>query len=146
MDSQSQRAAIIEFHARGNRICDIVRQLGIHKRTVSRTLYRFYELGNLEDCPQSGRPTTAYTPLNRNIIRNRIRRNSKRSKRKRARHLRIDEKNVRNNIKKKLKLYSYKMLKAHLLTGKMKRDRLQKAKNLKCRFGRGAHRTIVFFR
>ena len=36
------------------------------------------------------------------------------------------------------------MQKAHLLTEKMKRDRLKKAKNLKRRFGRGAHRTILF--
>jgi hypothetical protein len=36
------------------------------------------------------------------------------------------------------------MQKAHLFTEKMKRDRLKKAKNLKRRFGRGAHRTILF--
>lgn len=144
MNNQSRRAAIIELHLRGNRNCEIVRQLGIDKRTVSRAISRFRELGGLEDRPRAGRPATADTPRNRNIIRNRIRRNSKRSKRKMARDLRIDEKSVRNIVKKKLKLHSYKMQKAHLLTEKMKRDRLKKAKKLKRRFGRGAHRTILF--
>jgi len=144
MNNQSQRAAIIELHSSGNRICEIVRQLGIAKGTVCRTISRFRELGNLEDRPRSGRPTTADTPRNRNIIRNRIRRNSKRSKRKMARDLQIDEKSVRNIVKKKLKLHSYKMQKAHLLTEKMKQDRLKKAEDLKRRFGRGAHRTILF--
>ena len=36
------------------------------------------------------------------------------------------------------------MQKVHLLTEKMQRNRRKKAKNLKCRFGRGAHRTILF--
>ncbi len=145
MNNQSQHAEIIELHSRRNRICEIVRQLGIDKRTVSRIICGFRELGDLEDRPRSEWPTTADTPRNRNIIRNRIRRNPKRSMRKLARNMGIHEKSVRNIFKKKPKLYSYKVQKAHLLTEKIQPDRRKKAKNLKCRFGRGAHRTILFF-
>ncbi len=146
MNNQSQRAAIIELHSRGNRICDIVRQLGIPRRNVSRAISRFRELGDLNDRPRTGRTVTADTPRNRNIIRNRIRRNPRRSKRKMALDIGIDEKSVRNIVKKKLKLHSYKIQKVHLLTEGMKRNRFQKAKVLKRRFGRGAHRTVLFFR
>jgi hypothetical protein len=57
----------------------------------------------------------------------------------------IHEISVRNIFKNKPKLYSYKVQKAHLFTEKIQRDRRKEAKNLKCRFGRGANRTILFF-
>lgn len=146
MNNQSQHAAIIALHSRKSHMSEIVLQLGIDKRIVPRIFSRFCQLGNLEDYPGAERPTTADTPYNRNIIRNNIRRNPKWSQGNIALDIGIIEKSTRNIIKKKLKLYSYKMQKVHLLIEEIKRDRLKKVKNRKRRFGLEAHRTKLFFR
>ena len=144
MASQSTRAAIVELHKKKVPVGQISQLLGALQPHVSRTISRFKELGDLSDRKRAGRPATANTSRNRNIIRNRILRNPKRSMRKMGKELGISKDSVNTIIKKNLGLKSFKVQKAHVLTERMKKVRLQRSKLLKQRFGRAKHRNIVF--
>ena len=62
------------------------------------------KLATCSNRPRRGRPRTARTHFKIKVIRERIRRNPKRSMRKMARSLEIDEKSVRTIVKEDLKL------------------------------------------
>lgn len=96
------------------------------------------------DRPRKGRPRTANIPKNRRIIRKRIQRNPHRSMRKIAKDLNISVSSVRQIVEKELCLTPYKFVKAHFLTEKMKKDRLQKARKLKRRATAGGHSRVLF--
>lgn len=100
---------------------EISRELQIDHSNVSRTLKRFDELGTFEDRRRSGRPRSARTaPIIRHI-KEKIRRQPKRSKRKMARVEGISEGSVRNIVKEALGSYSYKLQDAqHLDENKMR--------------------------
>ena len=68
MEATSQRAAIIALHQCGLRVCDIVRQLGVQRGTISKAITRYCELGDLSDRPRSGRPSTANIPKTRKLV------------------------------------------------------------------------------
>uniref|UniRef100_A0A914CDJ0 Transposase Tc1-like domain-containing protein n=1 Tax=Acrobeloides nanus TaxID=290746 RepID=A0A914CDJ0_9BILA len=68
--------------------------------------------------PRSGRPRTSRTLRLIKVVRERIRRNPRRSMRKMVKELRISEGSVRNIVKKDLRLRLYKLKKTHLLTKK----------------------------
>lgn len=88
-DRENVRNAIISLHQQNKRQVEIVRLLNIEKSVVSKTIKRFKELGHIKDRPQSGRPQTANTPINRKIIRECIRCNFQRSMRKMGREIGI---------------------------------------------------------
>ena len=142
--SNSPRKTIVELHKAGIKTADIVRTTGYKKSTVYDAVKRFQELGNSQDRPRSGRPTTATTPENVNKVRCRIRRNSEQSMRKMASELGISESSVRNIVKRKLRLRSYKVGKAHFLDDRMKQQRLGKSRVMKRRVAAGRLNQVLF--
>lgn len=144
MDYLSRRSTIVELHSRGKRVSVIANELGIDKSTVSKAISRFQQLGTLNDRHRSGRPATANNPVTRRKLREKIRRNPQRSKRKIAKQLGISEGSVRKIVKHELGMQSYKLQQVHLLTDVLKAARYQKCKALLRRFRRGAHLSILF--
>lgn len=138
------RTAVVELHMKGIRNFKICRLLNLTKQKVSRIVTRFHEVGDLNDRPRSGRPRTVDTPAVRKVIRERIRRNPRRSMRKMAVEIGVDEKSVRNIVKGRLGLRPYKFQKSHWLTDKMKAVRLERCRMLLHRHGDLDFSTILF--
>jgi DNA-binding CsgD family transcriptional regulator len=116
-----QRIEVIRMHQRDKSVMEISRELGISHQMVSKTLKRYDELGTFEDRRRSGRPKSARTAPIIRRIKEKIRRQPKRSKRQMARIEGIDEKSVRNIVKNDLASYSYKLQEAqHLDENKMR--------------------------
>uniref|UniRef100_A0A914H5H4 Uncharacterized protein n=1 Tax=Globodera rostochiensis TaxID=31243 RepID=A0A914H5H4_GLORO len=88
---------------KGDNTADIVRTTGYKKRTVYDAVKRFNELGNSQD-----------------RLRNAKFVDPEQSMRNMASELQISEGSVRNIVKRKLKLRSYKLNKAHFLDERMK--------------------------
>jgi len=126
----SQREAIIQLHCAGKTNPEIVKVLKAPKSTVRDAVKRYQELGTTGDRPRCGRPRTARTPTKIKCIRERIRRNPKRSMRKIAKSLDIDEKSVRTIVKEDLKLSPFKMTNRQQLTDLQKQKRLDRSKIL----------------
>jgi Mn-dependent DtxR family transcriptional regulator len=125
MRINAQRIEIIRQFERGKRVTDIAEDLGVKKPEVSRTLKRYRELGTYEDRPRNGRPRTARTPEKIRRIRDKIRRQPKRSKRKLAKQERIGRESVRRIVKNDIG-YSYKFQEAQHLDENKKRIRKQR--------------------
>ncbi len=127
MSAKEKRDAVIALHKEGVSPSEIAKRLEMHLSTVWKQIKRYKELDTLDDRSRSERPVTATTKKNKEKIRSRIRRNPQRSMRKMAKDLQISEGSVRKIVKKQLKLHPYKLAKAHLLTDKMKGERLKRA-------------------
>ena len=91
----NKRSTILELFRKGMRQCDIVRLLNVPKQTVSKAVNRFKELGNDGRRSGSGRRRTVNTSANRQIIRKRIKRNSRVSMRKIAHETGMKRESVR---------------------------------------------------
>lgn len=144
MNSRSRRSTIVELHSRGKQVTAIAKELGIDKSTVSKAISHLQQLGTLEDRHRSGRPATANNAMIRRKLREKIRQNPKRSKRKMAKQLGVSEWSVRNIVKHELGMHSYKLQEVHLLTDVLKAARYQKCKALLRRFSRGGHKSVLF--
>lgn len=123
---------------------EISRELQIEQKTVSRTIKRFNELGTFKDRERSGRPRTARTPQVKRRLKQKIRRNPKKSKRQHARDEGISERSVRRIVKEDLGLTSYKQQEAQDLDENKMRIRKERCQTLLRRFQRGSHKSIVF--
>ena len=126
----SQRDAIIQLHCAGKTNPEIIKLLKAPRSTVWKVVKRYQDLGTASDRPRSGRPRTARTPAKIKCIKERIRRNPKRSMRKMAKSLDMDEKTVRNIVKKDLKLSPFKKTNSQQLTDLQKQKRLERSKIL----------------
>ena len=112
----SKRAAIIQLHPAGHSNSKIMKLLKAPKSTVRDTILRFQELGTMEDRDRSGRPRSAHTPAKIKALRERIRRNPKRSLRKTAKDMNISHESVRTIVEQDLKMSPYKIRTRQLLT------------------------------
>ena len=126
----SKRAAIIQLHRAGHSNSKIMKLLKAPKSTVRDTILRFQELGTMEDRDRSGRPQSARTPAKIKALRERIRRNPKRSLRKTAKDMNISHESVRTIVEQDLKMSPYKIRTRQLLTDLQKRKRKERAKIL----------------
>lgn len=70
--------------------------------------------------------------------------NPHRSMRKMASELKISTEKVRHIVNNELGLHPYKLQKAHCLTERMKRTRLERCRKLLTRAARNAHKTLSF--
>ena len=95
----SKRQGIIELHNAGMSVKKIKNPLKVPISTVYDAVARYKELGNAKDCPRSGRPRSARTKENIKAVRERVRRNPKRSMRKMANQMKMDPKSMRTIIK-----------------------------------------------
>lgn len=130
MDRKAKRGAIISMFKAGCSAVEISKKLKICRSTVHRVIFRFCELGTLEERKRTGRPPSVNTPAIRNKVKKRISRNNCVSMREMARQLNIAESSLRLVVHKSLKLRSFKFQKAHMLTEAMKQQRLQKCRKL----------------
>ena len=141
----SKRAAIIQLHRAGHSNSKIMKFLKAPKSTVCDTILRFQELGTMEDRDRSGRPRSARTPAKIKALRERIRRNPKRSLRKTAKDMNISHESVRTIVEQDLKMSPYKIRTRQLLTDLQKRKRKERAKILlNCLKGGTEKGKIVF--
>ena len=104
----SKRDAIIELYRAGTPIPKIIKQLKVPKSTIYDAVKRYQDLGNTKDHPKSGQPRTARTKANIKAVRERVRRNPKRSMRKMSREMNMDPKSMRTIVKSDLKLSPFK--------------------------------------
>lgn len=144
MDRKTKRVLILQKHRDGKTVMEITKDLKIPQSTVSNILKRYKNSNDLSDKPRSGRPCSARSKNNIKIVRERIRRNPRRSMRKMGRDLKIDEKSVRNIVKKDLQLKPIKFQAAHVLTDAMKKQRLTKCKVLMKRLSGGMHQMVLW--
>jgi len=127
---KTDRSAIIALFQAGKRQCEIVRDLGVPRQTVSKAIKRFRELGHIGDRSGRGRKRSVRTPRNRQVIKKRVNRNSRVSMRKIARETGISDRSVRRMAKEDLRLKPYKLQRAQLLTDKDKNVRLTRSRAL----------------
>lgn len=141
----SKREAIIQLHCAGRTNSEIIKLLKVAKSTVYHVVNRFKELGTSEDRPRSGRPRTARTKKVIKAVRERVRRNPKRSARQMAKDMNVSVTSMRTIVKNDLQLSPYKMRKRQYLTPAQKHKRLERAKLLLGELKAGtAEREIVF--
>ena len=126
----SKRQGIIELHKAGISIKKIINLLKVPKSTVYDALDRYKELDNAKDRPRSGRPISALTKENIKAVRERIRRNPKRSMRKMANQMKMDPKSMRTIVKTDLKLSPFKLRKSQHLTVLQKKKRVDRSRLL----------------
>ncbi|KAI6658330.1 hypothetical protein LOD99_11090 [Oopsacas minuta] len=124
---ERQRSAIIELFMSGKRQCDIMRSLNIPKerrKCVYSTIQRYLETSNVKDKSRSRRPITVTTTRMKKIIRDRIRRNPRRSMRKLSSELKISRISVHKIVKSSLGLSSYKRRKGVKVNSTEYKDRI----------------------
>ena len=89
MSSILDKRTAIELFKAGNSRKDICKSLKVNRMLVWRTLKRFEENGDIQNRPGQGHPRTARTPKLVKSIREKIRRNPKRSIQNLAKELRV---------------------------------------------------------
>ena len=141
----SKRAAIIQLHRAGHSNSKIMKLLKAPKSTVRDTILRFQELGTMEERDRSGRPRSARTPAKIKALRERIRKNPKRSLRKTAKDMNISHESVRTIVEQDLKMSLYKIRTRQLLTDLQKRKRKERAKILLNRLKGGTEKGEIVF-
>ena len=139
-----KRALVIQKCRDGKKVGEISKELKIPHQTVSNIIKRFQNSQEFSDKPRSGRPRSARSRKNIKAIKERIQRDPRRSMRKMARDLKIDERSVRNIVKKDLKLKPIKFQSAHVLTDAMKKQRLEKCRSLLKRLRGGVHLNVLW--
>ncbi|CAP35122.1 Protein CBG17465 [Caenorhabditis briggsae] len=124
------RTLIVDFYKRGLSTGDISKRLGVHRNTVFATIRRFNQLGHLKDRTGRGRPRTVRTPAKVKAVREKVRRNARRSMKKMSDDMDISYTSMRRIVRKELKMTSYRATKAAILSQANKEKRLIKAKRL----------------
>ena len=114
--SMTKHGAKIELCHTGTSISKIIKQLKVPKSTIYDVVSRYKELGNTKDHPKSRPPHSCCTKNNIKVVRERVRRNSKRSMRKMVRDKILDPKSIRTIVETDLKLSSMKLKKHQQLT------------------------------
>ena len=138
------RASIVDLHNSGYAKGVIARMLQVHPRTVRRAILRYEETDNTADRPRSGRPRTAVTPRNVNVVRKRIQRNPRKSLRQMARDLHISDKSVRDIVHDRLNCHSYRLQKSYALAEETKETRVRRCRELLRRAADNRHLSFVF--
>jgi inhibitor of nuclear factor kappa-B kinase subunit alpha len=127
------REIIVKKFQQGMSRGDIFRSLkndGVTRNMVYRTIKRFLDTGSNDDRPKMGRQRTVRTPAIVKVIRERIRRNCGRSARKTARELEINRETVRKIFKDDLKLKPFKKRKVHGVSEATKKKRIERSKHI----------------
>jgi inhibitor of nuclear factor kappa-B kinase subunit alpha len=141
------RQIIVRAFQRGERKVDIVRRFkpdGISRQYISYTIKRWQETGSAADRPRCGRPRTARTPPLVHKVRERFRRNRRRSVRKLAKKLDTPRTTVRRIVRDDIGLKPYKRQKVHGLSTAQKDKRLVRCKRLLRWSGNNRVNSIVF--
>ncbi len=144
---ESDRLVIQKYFERGfsgGQIFQHVKQLGITRSCVYRTICRLRDTGSIQDRPRSGRTRTCRTKERITRVREKIRRNPQRSARKLALEEGIDTRSMRRIVQIDLGRKAYKKRKLHGLSTKQMAARLERCKALLIRHGSDDVQKIVF--
>lgn len=141
------RHLIVSAFERGERQVDILRRFqndGVSQQFVSYTIKRWKETGSIADRPRSGRPRTVRTPNLVRKVRDRIRRNPRRSQRKLAAALDTSRFTIRQILQLDLGFKPFKRRKVHGLSAAQKKERILRCKRLLRRCASYRVNSIVF--
>lgn len=144
---QTKRAAILHQHLSGKKISEIfhsLTQTGIGRKLVERTVNRYIDIGSVEDRPRSGRPRSKRSPKFLKALKNRIRRNPRRTQRKMAIQMNVSSTTMSRALKVDLGLKALKRGKQHLLTARQVKNRLARSRALIKRYAGEKWKRIFF--
>lgn len=141
------RCSIVTLHRAGHSNSDIVKLLKNVKttyKTVYNVVKRYKETGGTSDRPRSGRPRSARTPQLKRSVREKIRRNSKRSIRQMAKDHGVAYGTMHSLVTKDLGCSSYRMQKRHVLSEATKEKRLDRSRKMLNVVKSGTKPAIIF--
>lgn len=141
---EAKRHLVIDMHKRGLKNIEIFRKLqniNIGLKFIQRTIKRFKELGTVDIQKKIGRKRSVRTENLISCVREKIRRNCRRSARKLAQEHNISRTSMRRVLKDDLRMTPYKKKRGHGLTIAQKQSRLARCKEL---LRRHAKSNIVF--
>ena len=144
---ESDRLVVQKYFERGfsgGQIFQHVKQLGITRNCVYRTIHRLRDIGSIQDRPRSGRPRMCRTKERIKRVREKVRRNPQRSATKLALKEGIDDRSMRRILQIDLGLKAYKKRKLHGLSAKQMVARLERCKALLARHDSDDVQKIVF--
>ena len=121
-----------------------MKQIGITRDCVYRTIRRLRDTGSVQDRPRSGRPCTCRTKERIKRVREKIRRNPQRSAKKLALEEGTDDRSMRRDLHIDLGFKTYKKHKSHGLSEKQMVARLERCKALLARHDADNVQKIVF--
>ena len=139
--------AIVALHKTGLKPCQILcrlRHLPVSRSMVYRTIRRYTETGSVNKRHNGGSRPTATAPAMVRRVRARLYRNPKRSAKKMAIQVGISPRSMRRILKNKLKTKPFKIQKVQDLNDNQKATRMERARQLKSRYGKGELPNIVF--
>ncbi|XP_014788625.1 uncharacterized protein LOC106882455 [Octopus bimaculoides] len=119
MSVEWKRKFIIEQHEKGMcppEIFKLGKNLKINRMLIKRTIDRYQETSSIKDRQRSGHPRTSRTPKLIKNVREKIRRNPRRSMRRMAKEEQTSPRITRRICKSDLKLSPYKLQKRQLLS------------------------------
>lgn len=128
----------------GAQIFKILGKIGIGQRFIYRTINRLRDTGGVKDRHRSGRPRSARTKNRIKAIREKIRRNGRRSTRKLASEVGTSRTSIRRILSIDLGMKPYRRVKRHGLTTKNKEERVKRSKMLLKRLGRKLVEKVIF--
>lgn len=126
----SFRPTIIHLHKKGMSPTAIARALMCNRMLVWRTLNRYKDRGDTKDHPRSGRPQIIGKKKVVKQVREKIRRNKRRSVRQLAREHSLSRSTMQRIIHTDLKMKSYVLQRRQLLTEDARKKRLERSKLL----------------
>lgn len=142
-----KRKFVIEEYGKGKTRSEILKAgkpLNLNAMFIKRTLDRYEDTNSFEDRPRPGRPRTQRTPKTIKAVREKIRRNPRRSIRKMAKEHQTSPKSMQRLCRNDLGVYPYKLQKCQLLSEATKQKRLDRSKKLLKRHNDGTLDNIIF--
>ena len=130
---EDKRSAVVALYQNGRKPSEILNELkntGVNRMFIYRTIKRFTETGSTKKRYGGGRKTIVRVPANVGKIRKRLRRNPRQSLRNVAKMTGISATSVRRIAKRNLGLKPYKIQEAHELAVTQKKNHLLRSKQL----------------
>ncbi|KAI6648777.1 MhmaT1 transposase [Oopsacas minuta] len=130
---EQERSKIIELFQAGKNPSEIFNLLKFpnsRRKFITRTIERYEVTGGITDKPRSGRPRSVTTQRLKKVVRQRIRRNPRRSMSKMAKELRVSRRSIGRVVKNDLHMRSFKRKRVHHITTLVKAKRASRSKGL----------------
>ena len=125
-----QRTAIVDLHQRGHSNPDIAKRLAVHRNLICRTMKRYGEFDSLYDSPKTGLLRSSRMPVKIKAVRDRIRRNLKRSISTTAQELGIYRYSAQTIPKDDLNMRLYRTRDGAFLSTRNKAKRVERCQEL----------------
>ena len=138
------RHVIVQLSQEGKTVKEIASIVKMRATSVRRICQRFKERGHVKAIPKSERPRSVNTSELRKKIKKKVQRKSHRSMRHMAKEYGISEGTMRNIVKNDLKLFPYRIRKAHLLNASMMQTRLERARSLLAWAAKSSFARVIF--